>query len=131
LSDHRLKTGDIVFGRKGSVDRHAFIDEEHNEWLQGSDCIRVRCKGNEVNSHYLSHYLKLNHIKKFVNDSAVGSTMASLNTDILKDIPIQIPSIHEQDKIERLLSALDRKINCNQRINDNLAPHPCEARIAA
>lgn len=33
LSEHILKTGDIVFGRKGSVDRHAYISENYNGWL--------------------------------------------------------------------------------------------------
>ena len=119
LAEHILQSGDIVFGRKGSVDRHAYIDEEHAGWFQGSDCIRVRANQG-INSHYLSHYLKLNHIKKMVNSAAVGSTMASLNTDILKDIIVELPDIKVQDKIEMLLSSIDEKIKNNEKINDNL-----------
>lgn len=119
LAEHILQPGDIVFGRKGSVDRHAYIDEEHAGWFQGSDCIRVRANQG-INSHYLSHYLKLNHIKKMVNNAAVGSTMASLNTDILKDIIVELPDIKVQDKIEMLLSSIDEKIENNEKINDNL-----------
>ena len=119
LAEHILQPGDIVFGRKGSVDRHAYIDEEHAGWFQGSDCIRVRANQG-INSHYLSHYLKLNHIKKMVNSAAVGSTMASLNTDILKDIIVELPDIKVQDKIEMLLSSIDEKIKNNEKINDNL-----------
>lgn len=119
LSEHILKTGDIVFGRKGSVDRHAYIDERYDGWVQGSDCIRVRCLP-EVNSKFVSHYLKLDHIKKTVNNSAVGSTMASLNTDILKDIVLELPSIEEQFKIEYTISLIEEKIRVNREINDNL-----------
>ena len=119
LSEHILQSGDIVFGRKGSVDRHAYIDEEHAGWFQGSDCIRVRANQG-INSHYLSHYLKMNHIKKMVNNAAVGSTMASLNTDILKGIIVELPDIKVQDKIEMLLSTIDEKIKNNEKINDNL-----------
>lgn len=119
LAEHILQPGDIVFGRKGSVDRHAYIDEEHAGWFQGSDCIRVRVNQG-INSHYLSHYLKLNHIKKMVNNAAVGSTMASLNTDILKDIILELPDIKVQDKIEMFLSMIDEKIKNNEMINDNL-----------
>lgn len=42
LSEHVLHTGDIVFGRKGSVDRHCLITEKEDGWFQGSDCLRVR-----------------------------------------------------------------------------------------
>ena len=120
LSEHILRCGDIVFGRKGSVDRHAYINEEHDGWLQGSDCIRIRCI-DDVNSLFLSYYLNLEYIKKVVNNSAVGSTMASLNTDILKTIPIGLPDRNTQNKIVKILSILDKKIKCNEQINDNLA----------
>lgn len=39
LSEHILKVGDIVFGRKGSVDRHCLIRKDQEGWMQGSDCI--------------------------------------------------------------------------------------------
>ena len=48
LSEHILKAGDIVFGRKGSVDRHCFITENENGWFQGSDCLLVRITDNTV-----------------------------------------------------------------------------------
>ena len=119
LSEHILLEGDIVFGRKGSVDRHAYIDEEYAGWLQGSDCIRVRCSDG-INKKYVSHYLKLDHIKKMVNNAAVGSTMASMNTDILKDIEIILPELTTQNKIEKIISLLESKICLNKKINDNL-----------
>lgn len=120
LSEHILMQGDIVFGRKGSVDRHAYISENYEGWVQGSDCIRVRCDA-EINKKYISHYLKLDHIKKMVNNAAVGSTMASMNTDILRDIEILLPELKVQNKIERIVSLIEAKICLNRKINDNLS----------
>lgn len=115
LSEHTLRVGDIVFGRKGSVDRHAYIDERYDGWVQGSDCIRVRCN-SDINTRYLSHFLKLDYVKNQINNAAVGSTMASLNTDILGRVKIVLPSKGTQDKIERILSALEEKIETNRTI---------------
>ena len=115
LHEHVLQDGDIVFGRKGSVDRHAYIDDRYNGWIQGSDCIRVRMNG-EINSRFVSHYLKLDRVKKQINSSSVGSTMASLNTDILSRIQIVLPSLEQQNNIETVLSALENKIDLNIRI---------------
>ena len=56
LSMHILKEGDIVFGRKGAVDRHAYIGANEAGWMQGSDCIRLRVKTNKINPRYLSYY---------------------------------------------------------------------------
>ena len=121
LVDHKLKEGDIVFGRKGSVDRHCLISKGQNGWMQGSDCIRVRLVDSKAFSNFVSYYLLTDSVKTKINNSAVGSTMASLNTDILGDIDINLPSYEEQCKIATVLSAIDKKIDNNNNINDYLA----------
>ena len=120
LSQHILKTRDIVFGRKGSVDRHAYIFQNENGWVQGSDCIRAR-KKTPVNMLFLSQYLEGNGVKKQIINAAVGSTMPSLNTDILKDITVLLPNIEEQNRISVALKKIDDKICLNSKINDNLS----------
>ena len=35
LSIHTLAEGDIVFGRKGAVDRHLFCSASQSGWIQG------------------------------------------------------------------------------------------------
>ena len=120
LSEHKLKEGDIVFGRKGSVDRHCLIRREQNGWMQGSDCIRVRFTDASVYSEFVSYYLLTDAVKMKINNSAVGSTMASLNTDILGDIDIILPDYAEQKSIALTLGIIDKKIKNNNRINDYL-----------
>ena len=121
LSEHILQTGDIVFGRKGSVDRHCLITEKENGWFQGSDCLRVRIIDSSVNPQYVSYYLLSSHVLKSINNAAVGSTMASINMDIIGEIKIMIPSYEEQCKIAMILKILDNKRALNVAINDNLA----------
>jgi type I restriction enzyme, S subunit len=55
LSSHLLKTGDIVFGRKGAVERHAFIAPNQDSWFQGSDCLRLRVSSPELVPRFLSY----------------------------------------------------------------------------
>ena len=90
LSAHRLEFGDIVFGRKGSIDRHAFINNYCIGWIQGSDCIRIRPYDNRVGL-FLYCWFGQNFIKQLVVSSSVGSTMASLNTKILGSIRVILP----------------------------------------
>ena len=116
LFEHILKNNDIVFGRKGSIDKHAFIDKQYEGWVQGSDCIRVRINQEDINPKYVSHYLKLDSVKKQLINGSVGSTMPSMNTDILKTIKIILPDKTQQDKIENVLSTIERKIVNNNAI---------------
>ena len=119
LSNHLLQEGDIVFGRKGSVDRHCYIKKENENWMQGSDCIRMRLVDG-INSRYVSYYLMLNHVKSKINNSAVGSTMASINTDILKSIEITLPELERQELIVEILEKIDKKIENNNKVNAEL-----------
>ena len=54
LSSHVLKNQDIVFGRKGAVERHVFIRKEQNGWFQGSDCLRLRFASQRVEPLFAS-----------------------------------------------------------------------------
>lgn len=120
LSEHKLQEGDIVFGRKGSVDRHCLIRKGQDGWMQGSDCIRVRFTDATVYPEFVSYYLLTDAVKMKINNSAVGSTMASLNTDILGDIDIILPDFEEQKRIALILGTIDKRISNNNQINDYL-----------
>lgn len=116
LQQHRLKAGDIVFGRKGAVERHLFVRQNQEGWIQGSDCIRVRAKSRRLNPRFLSYCLLLDEHKSWIQAQAShGATMATLNQGIIERI--QIPTRHpsEQDRIADILSAYDDLIEVNQR----------------
>jgi type I restriction enzyme, S subunit len=55
LSRHLLRSGDIVFGRKGAVERHVFIRSGHGGWFQGSDCLRLRVQTERIVPRFLSY----------------------------------------------------------------------------
>ncbi len=120
LSKYVLKEGDIVFSRVGSVDRCSYVDAAHDGWMFSGRCLRVR-PNKEVDPLYLYYFFCLEDTKQFVRNIAVGATMPSINTKLLGEVEVAYPSQTEQQKIVALLSALDDKIEINQKINDNLA----------
>ena len=121
LSMHILKEGDIVFGRKGAVDRHAYIGANEAGWMQGSDCIRLRVKTNKINPRYLSYYFLTPKHKAFmISMCSHGTTMASLNQGILSKIEIDLPERCIQDRIVSIIEVLDKKRKTNEKLNKNL-----------
>ena len=58
LHQHVLREGDIVFGRKGAVERHALIRAAEDGWVQGSDCLRLRLRSDCVSASYLSYVFR-------------------------------------------------------------------------
>ena len=119
LKKYVLKQGDIVFSRVGSVDRCSYVDQKHDEWMFSGRCLRVR-PTSEIDSEYLYYYFCLEETKQFVRNIAVGATMPSINTKLLGEVVVNFPELEQQKRISGILSAIDSKIEVNQKINDNL-----------
>ncbi len=116
LASHLLEPDDIVFGRKGAVDRHLHVTEEQDQWLQGSDCIRLRFLTGDVVPHFASYsFLTIAHQKWMLAQSGNKATMASLNHDIIKRIALRLPTPVVQRNIVAVLSAYDDLIENNRR----------------
>jgi len=119
LNKYTLSLGDIVFSRVGSVDRCSYVSNDEDGWLFSGRCLRVRCK-DSIYPLYAYYYFCQEEIKQYIRNVAVGATMPSINTKILSEIPVLLPSLLTQQKIANILSSLDDKIEVNRRINDNL-----------
>ncbi|MCI3184947.1 restriction endonuclease subunit S [Faecalibacterium prausnitzii] len=120
LKKYVLKQGDIVFSRVGSVDRCSYVDQKHDGWMFSGRCLRVR-PTSEIVSEYLYYYFCLEETKQFVRNISVGATMPSINTKLLGEVVVTFPELEQQKRISGILSAIDSKIEVNQKINDNLA----------
>ena len=119
LKKYVLKQGDIVFSRVGSVDRCSYVDQKHDGWMFSGRCLRVR-PTSEIDSEYLYYYFCLEETKQFVRNISVGATMPSINTKLLGEVVVTFPELEQQKRISGILSAIDSKIEVNQKINDNL-----------
>lgn len=120
LSKYLLKQGDIVFTRVGSVDLSAFVKKHQDGWMFSSRMLRVRTNASEVDSRFLSYYFQQKNFRDYILNISVGATMPSINTEILKAIPVTYPPLSEQKSIASILSSLDDKIDLIHRQNATL-----------
>lgn len=120
LERYKTIINDILYARRGDVEKHAFIKEKDNGVLCGTGCLRVRITTSEVEPEFISFFLNREETRKWIVTHAVGTNMPNLNTYILSDVPIAYPLLEEQRKIVRVLNSLDEKIALNSAINDNL-----------
>ena len=115
LSRYLVKPGDIVYSRRGDVERRALITERESGWLCGTGCLRVRLGEGIVDPAYASYFLSHPASREWVVRHAVGATMPNLNSSILGALPFLLPPSIEQRAIAGVLGALDDKIEQNRR----------------
>lgn len=120
LEKYRVREGDIVYSRRGDVERRALIRKQEDGWLCGTGCLRIRFGEGVVDSLFASYYLGDSEVRQWIVRHAVGATMPNLNTSILSALPFVVPPIEEQKAIAKILSSLDDKIELNRQMNATL-----------
>lgn len=116
LHRHQLQANDIVFGRKGAVERHALIRPAADGWIQGSDCITLRLNGSAYRPKFASIAMRTPwHQQRMLNLCSFGATMPSLNQEIVGMIELPAIEVEAQDRIIEAISAFDDLIANNGR----------------
>jgi type I restriction enzyme S subunit len=107
LARHQLKSGDIVFSRRGDVTRFAVVTPLEEGWLCGTGSIRIRLNSGDVDTVYLRHYLRQPSVGEWLLHQAKGVTMPNLNTEIIRALPLVYPPLQEQRRIAAILDKAD------------------------
>ena len=115
LSRHKLRCGDIVYGRRGDIGRQALVREDQEGWMCGTGCLRLSLGDSVIDPLFLHYYLRQEDVVGWIANQAVGATMPNLNTAILRSVPVRFPKLPAQRRIAGILSAYDELIENSQR----------------
>jgi len=115
LSQHKLRAGDIVYGRRGDIGRRGLITKEEDGWICGTGCLRISLGCKVLDPTFLYYYLGHPEVIAWVANQAIGATLPNLNTSIIRDIQVRYPPLPTQHKIASILSAYDDLIENNTR----------------
>jgi type I restriction enzyme S subunit len=111
LPQYLLRTGDVVFGRKGAVERSALIRNEQSGWFLGSDGIAVRPDADEC-PEYIAAQFQSHQVRQWLALNSTGTTMASMNQGVLSRVAIPFPpTTVEQETISAALADAESLID--------------------
>ena len=115
LSRHMISYGDILYARRGDVGKCAFTKQNQEGWLCGTGCLRVTINPDMANPQFVFFQLQKQETIGWITNHAIGSTMLNLNTTILSNAPVEIPSLRIQNRIVKILSRYDSLIENYQK----------------
>lgn len=117
LSKHIVRKGDIIYSRRGDVERRAIVRDAEDGWFCGTGCLKVRLGDGVIIPEYATYYLGHPEVRTWIVRHAVGATMPNLNTGIMQAVPFLLPPWEEQRAIASVLGSLDDKVELNRRMN--------------
>ena len=119
--EYVLQPNDIVFARTGgSTGRNYFYDGTDGELVYAGFLIKFSIDPNCVNPKYVKYYCQSKPYRDWVNSFNTGSTRGNINAQTYANMDLPVPCRKQQDLLVDTLSALDEKIELNNKINENL-----------
>ena len=115
----RLEGGELIVSVVGTVGKTAIVPKS----FRGCNLVRavamIDIKENWL-SRWVKYYIDSPAGQAYIEQNLNTTVQATLNIKTLVDMPIPFLKEDEMRKIVTILDAIDRKIECDQQINDNL-----------
>ncbi len=117
-SRSKPEPGDLIITREAPMGEVCVIPEGV-ECCLGQRLVLIKPDPEKIDSRYLLYALLSEFVQKQIFQSdKTGSIVSNLRIPLLKGI--QIPIVRNPSGVAAVLSALDAKIECNNRINAEL-----------
>ncbi|QQR80082.1 MAG: restriction endonuclease subunit S [Deltaproteobacteria bacterium] len=109
--------GDILYTRVGAAIGEAGIIESDLEFAIYVSLTLIKVRKNKLNSSFLSHLLNSDRCRLMAKGGQfAGGGVQNLNVEIVREFPIPIPSLPEQQSIATALSDADAYIESLERL---------------
>lgn len=98
----------ILISINGTIGNLAYYANENV--ILGKSAAYINLKSDEV-KEFIYNYIQTHKINSFFNGELTGTTIKNLSLATLKNTPLFLPNLEEQQKIASFLSKVDSKID--------------------
>ena len=125
ISKFQLKKGQVALTKdsetRDDIGIPTYIANDFNDVILGYHCALITPNKDILDGRYLNALLHTDYAKKYFACNASGSGQRyALSVEALNSFPVPMIPLQDQERIGEILSALDKKIELNRRINQNL-----------
>lgn len=125
IEKYALKKGDVAITKdsetRDDIGVATYISDDLDNMVLGYHCALIRPNNSLLNGKYLNVVLHSSYAQKYFEANASGSGQRYTLTDsILKEMPIPLPDLQTQTYIGNLASSIDKKIENNNKIIEEL-----------
>jgi type I restriction enzyme S subunit len=120
LQRFEVKTGDLLMTGAGTLGEIITVPENAPKGVINQALLRIRLNQNVISTTFFKYYFKY-YIKAIISKINGDSVIPNLPPlPLIRNTEVDIPKTLYQNKISSVLSALDSKIELNNRINAEL-----------
>lgn len=118
---YKLRKGNIIIARTGStVGINKYIENDCKA-VYNNGLIRLVIDETKYNSRFIYYIIQMKEFRNYINGIAFGTTgQPNIQINDLLNFKFNNIILEKQNKIVNILENIDKKIELNNQINDNL-----------
>ena len=120
ISQYVVKKSDLIISIVGTIGLTNIIDYSLDNANLTENCAKITNLKDGYNIEFIYYYLNSNVGQNLIQEATVGAVQKKLSIKNIRSLKIPFPNTDIQNKIVRILSTIDKKIEINKRINKNL-----------
>ena len=125
ISKFQLKKGQVALTKdsetRDDIGISTYIADDFNDVILGYHCALITPNKDILDGRYLNALMHTDYAKKYFACNASGSGQRyALSAETLNSFPVPVIPLQKQKQIGEIFSALDKKIELNKQINQNL-----------
>lgn len=125
ISKFQLRKGQVALTKdsetRDDIGISTYIADDFDDVILGYHCALITPQRDILDGSYLNAILHTEYAKKYFACNASGSGQRyALSVEALNSFPVPKIPLSEQKQIGEIFSSLDKKIELNRQINQNL-----------
>ena len=108
--NYQLENDDLLLTIVGTIGEVGIVENYNNNYTFQRSVGIIRPKKEKLNPKFCFQYFNTSIFQNFLKNKANSSAQAGVYLGELSKIDIKFPTLEEQEKIGRFLSAVDKKI---------------------
>lgn len=93
---------------------------ESGKYIQSGDVALIKCISDKIDDGYCYYLISSDVVRKQLSAAAQQTKIRHTSPEKIMDCEVFIPEVKEQRKVAKLLDGINKKIELNNKINDNL-----------
>jgi len=121
LSANTSRPGDLVFTQRGTLGQVCLVPEgQHDRYVISQSQMKLTADASRADSLFLYYVFCSPSQQHYIRQNAIQTGVPHTNLGILRETPLELPTLPEQQRIAHILGTLDDKIELNRRMNRTL-----------
>ena len=116
--------GDVVITHRGTLGQIVYVpqDSKFEQYVISQSQFRLKLKQDLIRPDFFVYFFHtpIGQHRILMNASQVGVPALARPTTTFKEVFVTVPPMETQNAIMAILSSLDKKIEVNKQLNDNL-----------